>query len=94
MQTGRVVGFDERRGWGTVRGGDGVELFFHCTAVADGSRAIPVGAPVHYQVVAGHLGRWEATNLRPAQTPPAGAEPRSTTTRSSGPPVRSTPPPR
>jgi cold shock CspA family protein len=60
-----VVAFDEAWGWGTVRGDDGQELFFHCTAVADGSRRIAVGAPVGYRVVPGHLGRWEASDLEP-----------------------------
>jgi cold shock CspA family protein len=60
-----VVAFDEARGWGAVRGDDGRELFFHCTAVADGSRRIAVGAAVGYRVVPGHLGRWEASDLEP-----------------------------
>ena len=63
---GTVVDFDEHRGYGTVRGDDGVEHFFHCTAVADGSRTIAVGTAVTYDVVPGRLGRWEATDLRPA----------------------------
>ncbi|HSH22842.1 MAG TPA: cold shock domain-containing protein [Acidimicrobiales bacterium] len=93
-RTGEVVEFDERRGWGTMRGDDGVELFFHCTAVADGSRTIAEGTPVCYHVVAGHLGRWEARDVRPAHPPPAGAGRGSTATRSSGPPVTSMPPAR
>jgi cold shock CspA family protein len=63
LTRGRVVAFDEARGWGTVRGDDGHELFFHCTAVADGSRRIAVGTAVGYRVVPGHLGRWEASDL-------------------------------
>ncbi|MDP9419372.1 MAG: cold shock domain-containing protein [Actinomycetota bacterium] len=95
VRRGQVVDFDERRGWGTVRGDDGVELFFHCTAVADGSRTIAVGTPVAYEVVAGHLGRWEADGLRPAQAVDrAGAGPDSTATTSSDAPVTSIPPAR
>ncbi len=94
VRRGQVVDFDERRGWGTVRGDDGVELFFHCTAVADGSRTIAVGTTVSHEVVPGHLGRWEATDLRPAQVPPVDAGCGSTATRSSGPPVTSMPPAR
>ncbi|MFN2606980.1 MAG: cold shock domain-containing protein [Acidimicrobiales bacterium] len=60
---GVVIDFDEGRGLGTVRGEDGREVSFHCTAVADGTRTVPVGARVAYSVVAGHLGRWEATAL-------------------------------
>jgi cold shock CspA family protein len=62
---GVVVSFDERAGWGSVRGDDGGELFFHCTAVADGSRTIAEGTRVSYRVVAGHRGRWEAAALEP-----------------------------
>ena len=92
MATGVVVAFDQRRGWGTVRAGGGAEVFFHCTAVADGSRTIQIGTTVDYEVVPGHLGRWEARAIRPAQAPPAGRG--ATATRSSGPPVTSTPPAR
>lgn len=60
-----VLNFDERRGWGSVRGGDGQELFFHCTAVADGSRTIAEGTRVEYEIVPGHGGRWEAWSIRP-----------------------------
>jgi cold shock CspA family protein len=62
---GVVVDFDERRGWGTVRDDAGDELFFHCTAIAGGSRTIPVGTLVAYDVVAGHRGRWEACAVDP-----------------------------
>jgi cold shock CspA family protein len=61
--TGVVEEFDDHRGYGTVRADDGRALFFHCTAVADGSRTIEVGATVVFDVVAGRLGRWEATAL-------------------------------
>jgi CspA family cold shock protein len=61
---GTVVDFDEHAGYGHVRPGDGgPELFFHCTAIADGSRTIPVGAIVSFDVVAGHNGRWEAASV-------------------------------
>ncbi len=60
---GVVVAFDEHAGYGTVRSDDGRELFFHCTAIADGSRTIDEGAAVRFDVVPGHHGRWEAANL-------------------------------
>lgn len=63
MPVGTVVSFDEVKGYGEVQAEDGEGLFFHCTAVADGSRTIPVGARVVFRVVAGHRGRWEATGL-------------------------------
>ncbi|MGI9033799.1 MAG: cold-shock protein [Acidimicrobiales bacterium] len=63
MTMGTVSEFDEHRGYGSVRTSDGRELFFHCTAIAGGSRAIPVGARVSFSVTPGHLGRWEATDV-------------------------------
>ena len=57
---GVVATFDDHKGYGTVRAGDGTELFFHCTAIADGSRRIAVGAKVVFVVVPGHRGTWEA----------------------------------
>lgn len=57
---GVVVEFDDHKGFGMVRGDDGVDLFFHCTQIADGTRSIAVGARVRYEVVAGHHGKWEA----------------------------------
>ncbi|HVE93593.1 MAG TPA: cold shock domain-containing protein [Acidimicrobiales bacterium] len=61
--TGEVVAFDDHAGLGAVRAIDGTEYGFHCTAIADGSRTIAVGARVEFEVVAGGLGRWEATKL-------------------------------
>ncbi len=63
-----MVAFDDHKGYGVVRGADGVEYFFHCTQIADGSRTIPEGAEVSFAVVPGRLGRWEAaavTRQRP-----------------------------
>jgi cold shock CspA family protein len=60
---GVVVEFDAHGGFGTVRAEDGRELFFHCTQLVDGTRTIEVGAAVRFQVVAGHLGRWEAARV-------------------------------
>jgi len=62
-----VVAFDAEAGYGAVSSEEGSEpLFFHCTAIADGTRTIAVGARVSYLVVAGHQGRWEAKDLQPA----------------------------
>ena len=60
-----VATFDDHRGYGMLRTADGTELFFHCTALVDGSRTIEVGTPVRFHVVPGRLGRWEAASLRP-----------------------------
>ena len=67
MNEGTVAAFDEHRGYGTIRAADGRELFFQCTRIADGTRTIEVGAAVTFDVVPGHLGRWEAAAIsRPA----------------------------
>lgn len=70
MPGGTVSDFDGQRGWGTVRSDDGRDLFFHCTRIADGSRAIDVGTRVTFAVVAGHRGQWEAAALVEAGRPP------------------------
>lgn len=66
MPTGRVIAFDEHVGLGEVEGEDGRRYAFHCTQIADGSRTIEVGAAVTFDVVPGHLGRWEASRLASA----------------------------
>lgn len=63
---GVVETFDEPRGLGTIRADGGAELPFHCTAIADGTRSIPVGRRVAFDVVAGRLGRWEAAGIADA----------------------------
>ena len=61
---GRVARFDERAGFGTVAAeGSGEEWYFHCTRIADGSRTIPEGTWVHFEVIPGPAGL-EAVNLR------------------------------
>ena len=62
---GTVREFDDAKGWGTVTGEDGTDLFFHCTAIADGTRTIAAGTTVTYEVVAGRQGRYEASGLTP-----------------------------
>ena len=57
--------FDEHKGYGWVEADDGRRLFLHCTAVADGSRTVPVGARVRFDVAPGNLGRWEAREVSP-----------------------------
>ncbi len=62
---GEVADFDVTVGLGTVLGDDGQSYRFHCTQIADGSRDVEVGASVEFDVVPGHLGRWEAVAIRP-----------------------------
>ncbi|MDZ7733477.1 MAG: cold shock domain-containing protein [Acidimicrobiia bacterium] len=64
---GVVEAYDDDRGWGTVRTAGDDTYFFHCTAIADGSRTIRRGAAVGFTLVAGHRGRFEARDLRPLE---------------------------
>lgn len=60
---GQVVEFDGPRGLGTIEASDGTRYPFHCMRIRDGSRAVPVGAAVRYEVAPGPLGRWEAVSV-------------------------------
>lgn len=62
---GSVISFDDPRGLGEVTAEDGATYPFHCTAIADGSRTIGEGIAVHFEVVAGRMGRWEAGRIVP-----------------------------
>ena len=64
---GRVAEFDAVRGVGLIEGEDGARLSFHCTQIADGTRDIPVGINVRYDVIPGSLGVWEAGAVEPAE---------------------------
>jgi cold shock CspA family protein len=61
---GHVARFDDPRGIGVVASGDR-SFPFHCTAITDGSRRIDEGAPVAFTVGPGHLGRLQASSVRP-----------------------------
>jgi cold shock CspA family protein len=63
--TGKVTAFDEHRGLGELTAADGTVYPFHCTVIADGTRTIAVGAAVEFDVMPGHLGRWEAAAIHP-----------------------------
>jgi cold shock CspA family protein len=65
--SGTVIEFDDAAGTGRVRDddADGAERFFHCTAIADGTRTITVGTKVTYDVRPGHRGQWEAAAITP-----------------------------
>lgn len=68
--TGTVVEWDESAGIGTVAAGDqGDRYFFHCTQIADGTRTTEVGQTVSFAIRPGHLGRYEAYDLRKAPSP-------------------------
>jgi cold shock CspA family protein len=61
---GHVASFDDPRGIGVVESGER-RFDFHCTAITDGTRRIAEGAPVAFTVDAGHLGRLQASSVRP-----------------------------
>ncbi|HEX3540615.1 MAG TPA: hypothetical protein VHT75_09255 [Acidimicrobiales bacterium] len=63
-RTGVVGAFDVAVGLGEVHDDDGRRYPFHCTQIAGGSRDIPAGARVDFVVVPGHVGRWEAADIR------------------------------
>jgi cold shock CspA family protein len=65
MQHGEVNSFDDPRGYGVIRSAGGDEYPFHCSAIADGTRQIAVGAPVVFEVRPGSLGQWEAASIHP-----------------------------
>jgi cold shock CspA family protein len=71
LRVGAVATYDDAAGYGTIsegpEGGQGSRWWFHCTAIADGSRTIEVGAAVQFRLTAGHLGRYEATDIRPGK---------------------------
>lgn len=64
---GTIIAFDEHEGLGTVRGDDGRELPFHCTAIAGGSRSIEVGTAVTFDIRPALPGRWEAAEVTPTR---------------------------
>jgi cold shock CspA family protein len=62
---GTVAAFDKARGAGEITGADGATYPFHATVIIDGTRDIAVGTEVEFDVVPGHLGRWEAAAVTP-----------------------------
>jgi cold shock CspA family protein len=63
--TGVVQEFDDPRGLGVIRTATGEDLPFHCTAITDGTRTIPVGERVRFTITPGPQGRWQATQIHP-----------------------------
>ena len=62
---GVVTAFDERAGLGTVTAEDGTAYAFHCTAIADGTRTIPVDTKVTFELRPARGGRYEAAAITP-----------------------------
>ena len=65
-RAGTVTAYDEAAGYGELTEPGGDVWWFHCTAIADGSRTIAPGASVHFRLAPGHLGRYEGCDIRPA----------------------------
>jgi len=70
LRRGIVVGFDDPAGYGTIAetepdNDSGEEWFFHCSAIADGSRTIDPATAVICRVAAGRMGQFEAIDIRP-----------------------------
>jgi CspA family cold shock protein len=77
LRHGTVKDLDEPKGFGTIEDEDGTTYFFHCTQIVDGTRTIAAGTAVWFEVVAGHMGRWEAASVTPGPaTAPTPARPR------------------
>lgn len=66
MPAGVVDAFDEHRGLGEITVPNGTRYPFHCTQIADGTRTIPVGTPVTFEIAPGPLGRWQAVHIERA----------------------------
>jgi cold shock CspA family protein len=59
---GTVTSFDKQVGLGEITTEDGASVPFHCIVIADGTRDVPVGARVEFELLA-KLGRYEATHI-------------------------------
>jgi cold shock CspA family protein len=59
---GTVTSFDKTVGLGEITRDDGSVVPFHCIVIADGSRDIPVGAEVEFELMS-KLGRYEASTV-------------------------------
>ncbi len=59
---GTVTMFDKVVGLGEITRDDGWVVPFHCIVIADGSRDIPIGAEVEFDLMC-KLGRYEAANV-------------------------------
>ena len=64
LRNGRVIAFDEGRGLGEVQDdADAAVYRFHCTQIADGTRTIPLGAVVAFEIFEHPVGGTEATAI-------------------------------
>jgi CspA family cold shock protein len=61
--TGRVEHFDADVGLGEIVADSGERYAFHCIEIADGTREIPVGVEVAFDLLP-KFGRYEAADIR------------------------------
>lgn len=61
---GVVTSFDPVKGEGEITATDGTTFYFHCVAIADGSRSIEVGSAVFARRHVGLIGRDEAVDVQ------------------------------
>jgi cold shock CspA family protein len=59
---GTVTTFDRAVGLGEITRDDGWVVPFHCIVIANGSRDIPVGVDVEFDLMC-KLGRYEASHV-------------------------------
>ena len=62
---GVVVAFDDERGLGQIAESGGAAVGFHCVAIADGSRTIPLHTRVRFRLALGPTGELEARAIIP-----------------------------
>lgn len=66
MTTGTVKWYDELQGYGYILQADGMEIYFHYTAIAEmNNKSFAVGSTVTYDLIETRLG-FEASNVRRA----------------------------
>ena len=59
---GTITTFDTTVGLGEITRDDGMIVPFHSIVIADGSRDIPIGVDVDFELMC-KLGRYEATRI-------------------------------
>jgi cold shock CspA family protein len=59
---GVVTSFDHAVGLGEIARDDGWVVPFHCIVIADGTRDVPVGVDVEFDLIC-KLGRYEAADV-------------------------------
>jgi len=62
---GTVTEFDDAAGLGTISADDGNTYRFHCAAISDGTRTIPVDTAVEFETRPARDGTYEASAVTP-----------------------------